>query len=92
MEVSRQLHALAALLPKKSPLVPIGWESGWTKRRIIIIIIIIKLLSRTLALERGGSFHLAQTHTEHKQQQQQAISAAGRLSPAEHMTVFQQSL
>jgi hypothetical protein len=40
MEVSSQLHALAALLPRKSPLVSTRWEAGWTKRRIIIIIIL----------------------------------------------------
>jgi hypothetical protein len=29
MEVSRQLHAPAALPPGKEPLVPFGWEAGW---------------------------------------------------------------
>jgi hypothetical protein len=29
MEMSGQLHAPAALLPGKEPLVPIGYEAGW---------------------------------------------------------------
>jgi hypothetical protein len=29
MEVSGQLHAPTALIPEKSPEVPIGWEAGW---------------------------------------------------------------
>jgi hypothetical protein len=30
MEVSAQLHDLAALTPEKEPLIRIGWEAGWT--------------------------------------------------------------
>jgi hypothetical protein len=33
MEVSGQLHALAALPPGKEPLLPIGWEAGWAQSR-----------------------------------------------------------
>jgi hypothetical protein len=29
MEMSGQLHAPAALSPRKDPLVPIGQEAGW---------------------------------------------------------------
>jgi hypothetical protein len=30
MDVSRQLHALAALLPGKKQPVPTGYEAGWS--------------------------------------------------------------
>jgi hypothetical protein len=30
LKVSRQLHAPAALSPRKKPPVPIGYEAGWT--------------------------------------------------------------
>jgi hypothetical protein len=33
MEVSGQLHALAALSPGKELLVPIGYEAGWAQSR-----------------------------------------------------------
>jgi hypothetical protein len=65
MEVSGQLHALVALLPRKSSLIPTVWEAGWTKSQLIIIR--LKLLPRILALERGGCFYLAQTLTDQQQ-------------------------
>jgi hypothetical protein len=34
MEVSDQLHAPAALLPGKEPLVPIGQEDGWAPEQL----------------------------------------------------------
>jgi hypothetical protein len=34
MEVSGQLHSLAALLPGKETLVPIGWEAGWASEPV----------------------------------------------------------
>jgi hypothetical protein len=36
MEMSGQLHAPAALLPGKEPLVPIGWEGGWAPESVIL--------------------------------------------------------
>jgi hypothetical protein len=33
MEVSGQLHAPAALLSEKQPLVPIGYEARWAQSR-----------------------------------------------------------
>jgi hypothetical protein len=34
IEVSGQLHAAAALLPWKEPLIPIAYEAGWTPEPI----------------------------------------------------------
>jgi hypothetical protein len=34
MEANGQLHALDALPPEKEPLVPIGWEAGWTPKTV----------------------------------------------------------
>jgi hypothetical protein len=37
MEMSGQLRALAALPPEKEPLVPIGWEAGWTPELDVVV-------------------------------------------------------
>jgi hypothetical protein len=35
MEVSGQLHAPAALPPRKDPAVPIGYEAGWVLEPVV---------------------------------------------------------
>jgi hypothetical protein len=46
MEMSGQLHAPAALLPGKEPLVLIGWEAAWAA----VLVLTLWSIGRSLDL------------------------------------------